>query len=586
MTQVQLVKKKRRWDKPFGRRRLRPKIIRQILSAPLFSKISPVDFPDDVPLNGVIANDMRIVRYARGDIIYHHGDYGDSLFFILDGSVRILTGPLPEPAKKKKKPRRRPTSRKALLMRWLGQSARWLGQAVLKILRGLKSLLVRRLRSGSRPPGAPKRPTKIRNVNRLIAKVPTFVSGRHDIFGELEAKTRTPRKTTVFAESKVILLEIRWPGLRELMHWSDSFRNHIEELYRVRSLWIHMMNSRLFDNVDNETLKIIASHCSFQTYGSYDWSHRYQRDISSQYGSAAIAEHEPIIIQQDHYLDDLILIHAGFARVSERFDLGEKTVGYLTEGDVFGFTEIMDSLYGRGDRKSQRSLRVIGYVEAVKIPTKVFEDLMVPVLPNKTIRKYYLRRKRSKAAASLNANDVGIDQTMLDFFVDNRLINGTQAMAINTDRCVDCDDCVRACASTHNNIPRFIRHGNASQNLVVANACMHCTDPVCLIDCPTGAIHRNANSGSVVINDETCIGCTTCASACPYNNIRMTEVKGSNGAILIDRDGAPILRATKCDLCEGQSNGPACQQACPHDALVRINLRDVKKLSDWLEIKP
>ena len=54
---------------------------------------------------------------------------------------------------------------------------------------------------------------------------------------------------------------------------------------------------------------------------------------------------------------------------------------------------------------------------------------------------------------------VKLGPDMLEFLVDNRTINGTASMLIDLDRCTRCDDCVRACASTHNNNPRFIRHG-------------------------------------------------------------------------------------------------------------------------------
>jgi Fe-S-cluster-containing dehydrogenase component len=155
-------------------------------------------------------------------------------------------------------------------------------------------------------------------------------------------------------------------------------------------------------------------------------------------------------------------------------------------------------------------------------------------------------------------------------------------MFIDTDRCTACDDCVRACAAAHDNNPRFIRHGPEHHNLMVANACMHCVDPVCLIGCPTGAIHRTPD-GLVVIDDVTCIGCATCANSCPYDNIRMVEIRDERGDFVVDQDTqTPIVKATKCDLCLEQPTGPACQRACPHDALVRMDLRDRKFLADWL----
>jgi Fe-S-cluster-containing dehydrogenase component len=156
-------------------------------------------------------------------------------------------------------------------------------------------------------------------------------------------------------------------------------------------------------------------------------------------------------------------------------------------------------------------------------------------------------------------------------------------MVIDLDRCTRCDDCVRACASAHDNNPRFLRNGPAYGRYMVANACMHCQDPVCMIECPTGAIHRDLSRGPVVINDATCVGCTACANNCPYDAIRMVEVRDARGHALADSEtNLPILKATKCDLCVDQRGGPACQRACPHDALKRVDMRDQGSFTGWL----
>jgi len=150
-------------------------------------------------------------------------------------------------------------------------------------------------------------------------------------------------------------------------------------------------------------------------------------------------------------------------------------------------------------------------------------------------------------------------------------------MVIDLDRCTRCDDCVRGCASTHLGNPRFIRHGPTHGRYMFANACMHCADPVCMIGCPTGAIHRSVG-GEVVVNDATCIGCTTCANNCPYDAIRMVEIRDRRGELVRDPKGQLHQRATKCDLCLGQSGGPACVRACPHDALRRVDLTSMAQL--------
>jgi Fe-S-cluster-containing dehydrogenase component len=176
-----------------------------------------------------------------------------------------------------------------------------------------------------------------------------------------------------------------------------------------------------------------------------------------------------------------------------------------------------------------------------------------------------------------------IDQGLLEFLVDRRLINGRQAMVIDLDRCTRCDDCVRACAATHDNNPRFVRQGPRHGSFMAAHACMHCVDPVCMIGCPTGAIGRDPATGVVRINDQTCIGCSVCAQSCPYENIQMVEIRDRRGAVVLDAaTRQPIAKATKCDLCVGLAGGPACQRACPHDALVRIDLGDLGAVAEWV----
>ena len=125
---------------------------------------------------------------------------------------------------------------------------------------------------------------------------------------------------------------------------------------------------------------------------------------------------------------------------------------------------------------------------------------------------------------------------------------------------------------------------------------MHCADPVCMIGCPTGAIHRDELGDQVVINDSTCIGCATCADNCPYQNIQVVDIRDASGDFVPGTqrergqparawqfpDEPPIRKATKCDLCESLPVGPACANACPHDALARIDLREPAALESWL----
>ena len=80
----------------------------------------------------------------------------------------------------------------------------------------------------------------------------------------------------------------------------------------------------------------------------------------------------------------------------------------------------------------------------------------------------------------------------LQLAMDTGLIHGESVLLIDLNTCTRCDDCVRGCADTHGGTPRFVREGTKFRQWSVPQACYHCTDPVCMIGCPTGAIARAA----------------------------------------------------------------------------------------------
>jgi Fe-S-cluster-containing dehydrogenase component len=330
--------------------------------------------------------------------------------------------------------------------------------------------------------------------------------------------------------------------------------------------------------LSQESLAKVIASVEFATYGDYDWSGDYKRRAQAD-GSHA---EEPVIALEGDYPNGVIFIRSGFARVSQKFGNGERTLNYLGAGKVYGLQTIAHNWRKPEDRiPLQYTLRVMGYTHVITVPTDVMETVVLPTVPKEQLPPLIMPVENEEAAPSGPAQK--ISEEMLEFVTDNRFLNGTAAMLIDLDRCTRCDDCVRACAVTHDNNPRFLRHGPSSGKLMVANACMHCADPVCMIGCPTGAIHRDEFEGEVVINPATCIGCQICFNHCPYDAIRMVEIRNEEGEFLIDKESKPILRATKCDLCVGQSTGPACQRACPHGALARVNMSDIDTFANWLK---
>lgn len=577
-----------RWDVPFGPEMTEADVDR-LLEVPPFSRIDPKCFPAKIPLKGILANDARLVRYLPGDIVVREGDWGNSAYFILTGAVRVEIEPpessIPRTVLGRSEPHRK--SFFEALSQWWSNSK--LPEA----------------RDPSRYRFDPRVAARGRGdeITMYLQDLPVVLDHYKtarltpgQIFGELSALGRTPRTATVFAEEETEILEIRWQGLRDLMRRDDELKNHIDSVFRERSLKAFLQNSPIFRHLSFEEIDEVAAQTEFEMFGRYDAPGSFKKLAAAE--AAKGLENEPIIAEEGHYPNGVILIRSGVARLSERLGQGHRTVSYLVPGQAFGFQEIAQNWRAGTQTPFRYSLRAIGNVGAVLVPAAVIERFVLervdvgqlPIaaalpaaagLPDRGSGG--VGQAPGSAALAGGASGPGVDSGLLEFLLENRYVNGTETMMIDLDRCTRCDDCVRACAAAHDNNPRFLRHGQTYGHLMVARACMHCMDPVCMIECPTGAIHRDVVSGNVLINDRTCIGCSACASNCPYDAIQMVEIRDARGRFILDEQkNEPIVKATKCDLCVDQLGGPACQRACPHEALVRMDMRKLDSYADWL----
>jgi Fe-S-cluster-containing dehydrogenase component/CRP-like cAMP-binding protein len=568
----------RRWDEPFGV--MTEADIFTLMRVAPFRDIDESAFPPTLPLRGILMGDTRIGRYQAGDLIVREGDYGNSAFLVLAGSVRVMLERLDAKLLGRDEPPKR-TWRQAIAQLW--------GSSPLpEVRRTARDGTLRMGDVGTREDdGLPR--VFLQDVPRLLERTGSVQLRAGEFFGELAALTRAPRTATVIADGHATLLEIRWQGLRDIMRRSAVIREHVERQYRENSLRVHLRETPLLAGLPDDAVEEIAAATIFESFGNFDWHSDFgpkqRRDAAEQIAA------EPLIAEEGDVPNGLLLIRSGFARMSVRHGHGHRTLAYLGKGQVFGWEELA-SAHKTGEIVPWRqSLRAVGYVDVLRVPVEVVTRSILPnckmqnekcKMQNAEVR---IQTERSLAAAAGNPQiEISdADSRRLDFLADHRFLNGRQTMLINLDRCTRCDDCVRACAATHDNNPRFIRQGPKHDNLMVANACMHCVDPVCMIGCPTGAIARDLNTGTVRINDGTCVGCSTCANSCPYEAIRMVEIREPGGAFLVDDvTQQPILKATKCDFCAGQLTGPACQNACPHDALVRIDMSDLTGLDKWL----
>ncbi|MCR5135588.1 MAG: 4Fe-4S dicluster domain-containing protein [Oscillospiraceae bacterium] len=84
----------------------------------------------------------------------------------------------------------------------------------------------------------------------------------------------------------------------------------------------------------------------------------------------------------------------------------------------------------------------------------------------------------------------------------------------------------------------------------ISMSCNHCEHPACVAVCPVGAMYV-AEDGTVIHDDDMCIGCKACVAACPYGAPKFVEAKN-------------IVQ--KCDACaaiRAAGGNPVCVDACP-----------------------
>jgi len=560
----------RRWDVPFSGDMTATEVDRLLRMAP-FKDMDPDNFPKSAQLQDILKNDARLRLFKPGEIIVREGDYGTSAFMVLSGTAEVVLSPgLPPRLVGRSETRRRGFLR-ALAQLWSNDDE----EEVVKA--GQSNGLMAASNSDSEPG------VILQDIPRVLNGQRTATIAAGDVFGEIAALSRMPRTATILANAGGSeMLEIRWQGLRDLMRYAPQVRKFIDGIYRERALSTYLEELPFMKFLGPEAKKQLMDATQFETYGEYDWSGEYKQLVQS----GASAAQEPTIAAEGDYPNGIVMIRAGFARLTQRYGSGHRTLNYLGSGSMYGLEEIAHNWRQPENQVPlQYTLRVIGYTHVLVIPASVIETIVLPAMPAALLPPLLDTSARSRAPFSSGPGEGGaalLPPDVMEFVTKNRFYNGTETMVIDMDRCTRCDDCVRACAATHNNNPRFLRHGPIHNNLMVAQACMHCTDPICMIGCPTGAIHRETFRGNVIINPDSCIGCSACANNCPYGAIRMVEVRDPSGRILTASDSNPIHKATKCDLCIDQYGGPACERACPHDALKRMNLNTLDELANWI----
>jgi CRP-like cAMP-binding protein/Fe-S-cluster-containing hydrogenase component 2 len=455
-------------------------------------------------------------RYAKGDTILRVGEYSDTAFYLKEGVVEVKMAPA--------------AGDKAPVVAGHGQRPKDVDKAIA----GHAIQAVHRSGLGA-------------DGTVILSDMPDLSMGNRtllepgELFGEINALARYALSSDVVAYTDVVCLAIRTPALRALFKQPElaAFKEQVDNRYRKRTLGAHLRQVDLFAGLSDPIIERLRQ-------------------------TAELLSFEPgaVIVPQDAPADAFYLVRGGYVKVAVRTGAHDLSITYLRKGDYAGEISLLL------DEPWPFSLEALEYVELVRIRRDAFQEVVQssPGVEQK-LWSEVVHRLKERGAAVRNP----LASQYLQMAMDTGLIHGESVMLIDMNLCTRCDDCVRACASTHGGTPRFIREGNNYRHWMVPNACYQCSDPACLVGCPTGAITRPLGTREVTINPDVCIACHNCSRRCPWNNI--IEVPFESPVVKKQVD-----LPTKCDQCIGREDGPACVQICPHGALTRISFKDMPQV--------
>jgi thioredoxin reductase/Fe-S-cluster-containing hydrogenase component 2/CRP-like cAMP-binding protein len=365
------------------------------------------------------------------------------------------------------------------------------------------------------------------------------------LFGEISLISGRPHQNSAVAGRDCVLLATPHSAVKKLMKSDGTVREYVDRVFIVRALKLFLL-----PHASAKTIHAIAEGAKI---------HR-------------LAAGETLFKQGD-LVDRLFLLRSGSLTLSRRAQGREGIVAYCAAGN---FVDVAGGTSAELSRKVTARATVAS--ELLSIDHGSFSDVLV----NDGVLQERVRvQQKTQLAgyARMQAQPEAGD--MLSFLMSNGVGEATNMLVIDESLCVGCDQCEKACAGTHDGVSRLDRRAGPSfYSLHLPTSCRHCEHPHCMRDCPPNAISRLPN-GEVTIA-ETCIGCGNCEQNCPYGVIQMVEVQPK--LTLFERFRGKALpeavkTAAKCDMCKDLKGGPACVNACPTGAAIRIHADEIVKLA-------
>jgi CRP-like cAMP-binding protein/Fe-S-cluster-containing hydrogenase component 2 len=436
--------------------------------------------------------------------------------------------------------------------------------------------------------------------------LPLALHSRGEYVGDYGMLTGQPHYATAMVRSPngALLLIVREQTMQRMMELVPAVRHYFEQRSNAQSLEAILKRLPLFQGLPDDAIRWLAQQTR---------TRRYERD------ERLFAEDERTEANREAR-EALHIVLEGFVKVSRRTAMGtgrnkgdERVIAYRRHGDYFAGG--LDML---GDQHAVTAT-AITRVRVAEVPRQALSMLFnaFPVVAQRFQER--LQEYREAVDAAQTAMFAAIDPRQiaagmpaintrsdaearrgLHLLVSEGVVEGTDVLVIDLERCIHCGECEEACARRHGH-SRMNRKGMVVGNMSIATACRQCQDPVCML-CSRGGIARMP--GGEVYITESCIGCGICAERCPYDNISIISVEETHKETLstwqrfnallkhgfgkeAGRKSLPVLAAgtlpaplemesgytemlkkvaIKCDLCAGYEN-----QACPSGAAFRVN---------------
>jgi Fe-S-cluster-containing hydrogenase component 2/CRP-like cAMP-binding protein len=428
------------------------------------------------------------------------------------------------------------------------------------------------------------------------SEFPVAILSRGEHTGEDGMLTGQPYKATAWAQVPTLVLQVPEQVMQRLMELVPTVQLYFDQVNNAGSLKSILKRMALFQGVSDADKQALIHHTPVK---------QYERD-------------ERLFAEDDRggrpSRETLHILLEGFVKVARHTMAGtgrnksnERIVAYRQSGDYFaGGLDLL------GDGRAV-SVTAINRVRVAEVPRQAMLALLQQY---PEVNQRFALRLREYLETSISTQGYVLTSgPLIDFpsmrvrpdaavqaglhsLVSDGVVEGTEVLVIDLDKCIHCSECEEACTRRHGH-SRMNRKGMVVGNISIATACRQCQDPVCML-CSRAGIARHPN-GEVYIT-ESCIGCGICAERCPYGAISIINIedeqvsrsswqrfskfftKGVNiGAesnyvtpgpldTFQPLDAFDEMRkkvAIKCDLCAGYKD-QACVEACPTGAAVRI----------------